>query len=250
MKSAKETSGYSSAANVATILKSTVLFSNIDEELFNLFASESLVKTYPKGKVLFLHEDKAEFFYVIASGWVKLFRETLDGEEAVIDVLKHGHIFGETSIFDGGTYSNGAQIVEDATLIILPIALLKEKIEVNAKLSMQMLSSMSRFRKQQDNELEHLNLQNTPQRIGCFLLRLCNSNTDNSSITLNLPYDKTLIASRLGMKPETFSRALSRLRKETGIKITGATVKIDNIERLSSYSCTACSSSYPCTDLH
>jgi CRP-like cAMP-binding protein len=249
MKSVKKDSYNSKESNAADILRSTILFSNLNDDLFELFASEAVIKNYPKGKILFLHQDEAKYFYIIANGWVKLFRETLDGEEAVVDVLNNGHIFGETAIFDNFTYTYGAQAVEDSTILSLPISLLQEKIEENNKLSMQMLSSMSRFRKQQDIELEHMNLQSAPQRIGCFLLRLCPASSEEE-ITLNLPYDKTLIASRLGMKPETFSRALSRLRKETGIKINGSTIEIDKIEQLSNYSCNACSSSYPCQDLH
>jgi len=249
MKSVKENISAIKAYNAADILKSTVLFSNIDDDLFRLFESEAIIKNCSKGKLLFLQEDDAEFFYVIASGWVKLFRETLDGEEAVVDVLNGGHIFGETAIFDNSIYSYSSQIVEDAVLLMLPLSLLKEKIEENSKLSMQMFSAMSRFRRYQDKELEHRDLQNAPQRIGCFLLRLCKSNVEKD-ITLHLPYDKTLIASRLGMKPETFSRALSRLRKETGINIKGSTIKIDNIEQLSDFSCSACSSAYPCEDMH
>ena len=248
MKSTKESSGNSGNFSIEEVLKGTFLFSNIDDELLHSFVSESVVKKLPKGKILYLHEDKADFFYLIKSGWIKLFRETLDGEEAVIDVLNDGNIFGEEAVFDDGTYSNGAQVVEDATLVMIPINLLKQQIQEEPKIAMQMLSAMSKLRKKQDNEREHLNLQNAPQRIGCFLLRLCNLDNDGS-ITIHLPYDKTLIASRLGMKPETFSRALTRLRKDTGIIIKGATVQIDNVEELSTYSCRACSSSYPCKDL-
>jgi CRP-like cAMP-binding protein len=51
-------------------------------------------------------------------------------------------------------------------------------------------------------------------------------------VVLNLPYDKTLIASVLGMKGATFSRALNILRDETGLHITGTRVTIDSIDRL------------------
>jgi len=51
------------------------------------------------------------------------------------------------------------------------------------------------------------------------------------------------------MQPETFSRALSKLEEKTGIRIQGATIEIDNIEQLSTYSCAACSSEFPCKDI-
>jgi CRP-like cAMP-binding protein len=111
-----------------------------------------------------------------------------------------------------------------------------------------MFAAMSKHRKCQEREIEHLTIQNAPQRIGCFILRLCPKDQDKN-IILQLPYDKLLLASRLGMKPETFSRALNKLRDETGIRINGARIEIGNIKQLSHFSCSACSSSYPCEDI-
>ena len=93
---------------------------------------------------------------------------------------------------------------------------------------------MAMYRRKQEHELEHRDVQNAPQRIGCFLLRLCRHHDDVSAI-LHLPYDKSLIATRLGMKAETFSRALSRLRQDTDIQVSGSTVRIDSIKKLSEY---------------
>jgi hypothetical protein len=51
-------------------------------------------------------------------------------------------------------------------------------------------------------------------------------------VVINLPYDKTLIASTLGMKGPTFSRALNILRDETGTRISGTQVTIESVARL------------------
>jgi CRP-like cAMP-binding protein len=237
------------ASYIKGILTQTFLFSHMDEDVLNAFSSSSSIKHVKKGHVLFISEEEASCFYVIKNGWIKLFRESLDGNEAVVDVLNKNHIFGDTSMFENDTYPYSAEVVEDAELVMIPIAMLKKQIERHAPLSLKMLHAMSRFRKQQDIELEHRDLQNAPQRIGCFLLRLCKQNAEGP-ILLQLPYDKTLLAARLGMKPETFSRALARLRNETGIVINGSNIELKNIEQLSSYSCSACSSTYPCQDLH
>jgi len=51
---------------------------------------------------------------------------------------------------------------------------------------------------------------------------------------LNLPYEKALIASRLGMQPESFSRALKRL-KPIGVEVRGDDVTITDIRSLCAY---------------
>ena len=88
---------------------------NITPEMFKVFEGGSdsffealndaaLVQTHEKGRLLFVHEDVAERFFVVKSGWVKLFRETLDGAQSIVDVLAMGHMFGETAIFEDGRY--------------------------------------------------------------------------------------------------------------------------------------------------
>ncbi len=229
-------------------LKQILLFNGASEEFFISLEQESRSNHHEKGKVLFIHEDPAEQFFYILKGWVKLFRETLDGTQSIVDILPEGHIFGETSLFEDNLYPYSAEIVEPATIIHIPMSILKKEIEANNKLALNMLSSMARYRRQQDREIEHRTIQNTPQRIGCFLLRLANQNEDGA-VKIHLPYDKTLVASRLGMQPETFSRALSKLRDKTGIKISGATIELDNLDQLVQYSCATCSSEFPCKDI-
>ena len=229
-------------------LRKILLFNGCDDAFFNAIEESIKPKTYDKGQMLFVHGDDASRFHLIQSGWVKLYRETLDGTQAVVDILPAGNIFGETAIFEDDKYPYCAEVVEPATIMSFPLSALKSEIENNNKLALSMLSSMARYRRQQDREIEHLSLQNASQRIGCFLLRLTDQNA-KGAVTIHLPYDKTLVASRLGMQPETFSRALAKLREKTGIKVKGATVQMDSLSQLVNYSCAACSSEFPCKDL-
>ena len=223
------------------------LFDGLPPDELRQYTDHAIGKHYTKKHVLYVRDDEAEWFYVIERGWVKLFRETLDGEEAIIDVLSNGQICGENAIFNDGRYVSSAEVVEDAVIYQLPVSLLKTHITSNNKLALNMLRSMSSFHSKQSRELEHMKIQNAPQRIGCFLLQLYKP-SKAQPIRIHLPYDKLLIAARIGMQPETFSRALLKLQQETGIRIKGSTVEIDDITVLTDYSCSACSSTYPCQE--
>lgn len=231
-----------------TPLKTLSLFNNCSDDFFAAVKAESVHLKTQKGKILFLHGDAANRFYLIRTGWVKLFRETLDGTQAVVDIISKDHIFGDTSIFENSQYPYSAEIVEGGEILSYPVAPLKSEIERNPAFAYDMLSAMARYRKQQDREIEHRSIQNAAQRIGCFLLRLTKQD-ETGNIIIHLPYDKMLVASRLGMQPETFSRALKKLKDETGIEIKGSTIHVGALDQLSSYSCAACSSEFPCKDL-
>jgi len=225
------------------------IFKKCSADFFSRIADQTNLQHHSKGKILFIHGDEAKRLYVIKSGWVKLFRETLDGTQAIVDILPAGHVFGETAIFEQNIYPYSAEVVEPGEILSIPLRELKSEIENNNDMALGMLGSMARYRRQMDKEIEHRSIQNAPQRIGCFLLRLADQ-TLEGPMKIHLPYDKTLVASRLGMQPETFSRALGKLRNQTGIRVKGATVELDDLNQLVDYSCAACSSEFPCKDLN
>lgn len=239
----------STSDDAFALLKQHSLFAAMPEDMIALFSSAAATITLKKADQLFLQDDPAEWFYFIASGWIKLFRETIEGDEAVLDVLTKGHIFGEAAVFDGGIHTVGAAVAEDAVLVRLPISLLKSAITKNHEVALGMLASISRERRHQSQDIEKLSLQNTSQRIACFLLRMCQAN-QTKDVALTLPYDKSLIAARLSMKSETFSRALNKLQKETSISIKGSGVTIPDIGALATFACSHCSQEFPCGDLH
>jgi len=235
--------------NQLSLLQRHSLFAAMPDNLVLNFNNAAQKVTRPKGSVLFLQDDPSEWFYLILSGWVKLFRETVDGSEAVLDMLTIGHVFGETAILDGNTHSVSGAVAEEAVMLRFPASMLRQAIAQHHDVALAMLASLSRQRKQQTQEIESLSMQNASQRIGCFMLRLCKL-SDIAPYEMTLPYDKSLIAGRLGMQCETFSRALNKLRKETNITVKGAHVTIPDINRLAEYTCSCCSNEFPCKDLH
>jgi CRP/FNR family transcriptional regulator len=212
--------------------KSLTLFSNLSEKDIALFANAAQIRSYQKGQLLYLEGDKAKYFHVICNGWVKLFHTTDEGEEVVLAMLTTNSITGEHSIFEEGNFTSSAMIVESAQILSIPLSLLKEQMRQNNQLAFNMLTSMVQYQRSHELQLERYLLYTAPQRIGCFLLGLCPVLEQKDGVILNLPYDKTLIASTLGMKGATFSRALNILRDETGIHITGTRVTIDSMEKL------------------
>jgi CRP/FNR family transcriptional regulator, dissimilatory nitrate respiration regulator len=221
------------------------LFNAMRPSTLKAMLEESRAKNYPKGHILFMHEDAAEWFYALEYGWVKLFRETMDGDEAVLDVLPPGSLFGETSGFERGSYAYGAEIIEDVKLYVYPLAYLEREARENPQFALAFLRHISQKGLMKDKEIELRSVQNASQRLGCFLLRLC-KNHEQGAVIIHLAWEKSLIAARLGMTPETFSRSLAKLQKDIGLNIKGPTLEIPDLNALVRYTCTACSNVFPC----
>lgn len=197
-------------------------------ELFHLIG-DSWVESNNAGTLLFLQDDPARLFYVVLSGWVKLYRSTPEGNESVIAVLSRGESFAEAAAFESETYPVSAAVVEDARLLVIPAHTFLEKVLSDSRLAIKMMASMSRRLRQLVMQVEDLSLRSSIERLAAYLTSLCNQ--EAGPATIRLPIDKVLIASHLGMQPETLSRSFARLRA-MGIAAEGDTVQVSDVAAL------------------
>lgn len=234
--------------NIINALSDVSIFKTLDPAILGRISERTHQTMHKKGKILFIHGDTAEHYYVVASGHVKLFRETLEGTQAIIDILSAGDVFGHNILFEDSTYPYSAEVAESGVIISLPLSDLREEVYNNHGAALSVLRTITQQLERKERELERRSTQSATQRISCFLLR--QALREKSSLpVIRLPYDKMLLAARLGMQPETFSRALSRLKKKTGIRIEGSYIHLVSIDQLSTYACSSCSGKYPCEDL-
>ncbi len=215
-------------------------FDGLPQDDAAAFINAARPKDYKKRESLFHLGDVAERFFVVLSGWIKLYRETGEGEEAVVALFKRGDVFGEAAIFNGAGYPFSAEASEDSRVLEIPASILRERARRNHEIMDRVMASMSQELRNLRLENEHLALMSAPQRVGCLLLQL-SAGIIGKGGAFSFPYDKSLAAARLGMKPETFSRALAQL-KPVGITVQGPEVRIENFAYLIDYCCSHCSS--------
>lgn len=230
----------------AQTLKLLPFFKDMAPQELDLLSKASTLQSHSKNSHIFLRGDAAHSFYVVMNGWVKLYRDTFEGDEVILGLLTRPDTFGETSIFSGETHAFSAQAVEDTKIIAIPAAALKERAKTDLDVLVRIMQSFSQQMNKLQLENEHLTIMSASQRVGCMLLQLVEG-TLSGTKRIQLPYEKSLAASRLGMKPETFSRALAQL-KDIGITVNGNSVQIDNISDLVDFVCSDCSACS--TDCH
>ncbi len=214
-------------------------------DAWNIIAPNLRHKSYHKDEVVIHHGDSAGNLWLVYRGWVKLTRLTPDGKETIISLCSEDDMFGEAALFMRANYPYNAQIISsDADLAMIPAEVIRRLIAKDASLSAHIMSMFSRRTAQAQLKLEHMSTMSAAQRLGCFLLRLCQNQAERAK-TLQIPVDKNILASYLGMKPETLSRSQQQL-KVLGVVLKGHTIIIDNISRLRDFVCNSCSESGLC----
>jgi CRP/FNR family transcriptional regulator, dissimilatory nitrate respiration regulator len=206
------------------------LFAGLSPDATRALLADAFVQDVERHSILFMQGEPATTFYAVLDGWVKLHRNGPDGQESVIAVIAGGESFAEAAIFASERYPVTATVVSDARLLVIPGPSFINRLYANPELGLNMLASMSRRLRVLVRQLEHLSTRSAVERLAEFLLQQC-PERDNGAASIRLPLDKHLIAARLGMQPETFSRALAKLRG-IGVASQGDRISIPDCSAL------------------
>ena len=212
------------------VVRSTPLFGALPREAADRIIGGLGALVYDRGVLLFEQGTPAIAFFVVLEGWVKIYRTTPEGYETVVATFRRGETFAEAAIFMGGRYPVSAETVTTCRLVRVNGETLRRAIHDQPDLALAMLASASHHLKALVEQIEQMKRMTGPQRLADFLVRLCPC--QHGSCTIHLPYEKALIANRLGMKPESLSRALGKL-KPLGVSVDRETVAIEDARKLS-----------------
>lgn len=211
--------------------RSTLLASMPPAAADTLLAAASCTR-YGRGETLFLQGEKATAIHIVIDGWVKLYRISPNGSEAVVGVFTRGESFAEAVALRDQPYPVTAEAVSECTVMHVPASAVTALIRSDPEVAINLLAATFLHLRSLVGQIEQMKAQTGAQRVAEFLLDL--SPCAEGSCVVNLPYDKVLIAGRLGMKPESLSRAFSKLRS-IGVVIDRHHAAIENVGRLRDY---------------
>lgn len=201
-------------------------------EVMRSIVQNRVARRYARGEPVFQQGDPANSFFVVIEGWVKLYRERENGVQIVVTIFGAGKSFAEAAMFLGGRYPASAETVSPARIIRIDGSALRRAILEKPQLAFVMLAAASQHLKKLVLQIEQLKAQSAPKRIAEYFLDQIT--TTSGSAVIALPYEKALIANRLGMKPESFSRALSRLC-DLGVTVDRDNIRIEDVGHLAAF---------------
>lgn len=222
-------------------IKNHFLFHSADHDTLNKIAADCRIRKLLKERELFAAGDQAKAFFIILKGWVKLYRISKNGEETIVHIFGPGESFAEGAMFNNHkTYPVNAQAIQDTELVEVPSHLFIKVIKENPDLVLRMLDVVACRNRYLVHQLEQIASRTAPQRIGTFLLKFCQqkevgfSHSNHSFTIIELPYDKSTIATHLNIQPETFSRGLQKL-KPYGVEIKERKIIITDKDKLTKF---------------
>lgn len=172
---------------------------------------------------LFNENEKANYFYYVISGNIKLSKINLDGKEMIIRIVHSNEIFAEAMLYGRNTYPVNSTAINKTYLLAINISGFKELCYTNQEFILKLFVIMSHQLRYFVDRINDLSSSDTTSRLLKYLHKL-KEKTGSSTITLPIP--KRDLAMLLGAAPETISRIFAKLQNDGFISFNSKEITI------------------------
>lgn len=137
------------------ILSQSSLFKLLDPgELQDLSSGLERAK-YEPGQKVFSFGEPGDSLYIVIQGRIELFVKDTTGSKIILTVCEPGEVFGELSLFDGGSRTASAIALEEAELFILERGELLGFLRRHPDAALDLLATMGQRIRSADEMLRH-----------------------------------------------------------------------------------------------
>jgi CRP/FNR family transcriptional regulator len=199
------------------------MFSSLDDEPAERLASAARVMRLPAGARICGPASKAERFFIILAGRVKVYILSPRGDQQILHMFGPGDSFAEAAVWAGENYPAFAESLTKGAVLAVSKSVLAAAFRKEPALAMGMLAGMSEKLHEFSRLIEALSLKNVPARLATVLLAEARR-AGGGSFTLK--QSKRQLAAQIGTTPETLSRNLARLKRAGVIAMRGATITV------------------------
>ena len=219
----------------SSVLASLPLFSGLPERVLARLARGASEIDVPRGAVLYRRGDACDAMHAVVSGRMKLALPGPDGAEKVVALIGCGGTCGESAVLLDEPHLVSAEALQPTHLVTIDKDAVRACMRRHAAFASRMAIALSRRLRQLMREIENSTLHSGTERVVDFLVSELGDAPEHGAAIIELPAKKRIIASRLDLTHEHFSRILHDLAAARLLVVQGPRVSIPDIARLREY---------------
>jgi CRP/FNR family transcriptional activator FtrB len=220
--------------HILQALRGTPLLRELSEPVLDRLAAISKIVNVAEDTEICIQGEAADELLIVLDGQLAGFSTAANGTTAVVEVIRSGETLGLATLLARLPRVLGVRTVTSSSLLSIDAHGLLALVEQEPSLVTALLRAEANEFRSLVRQVCDLKLRTTAQRLGCYLLSLSTEKKANAT-ALRLPFDKRLLAARLGCRQENLSRAFASLRG-FGVETHGARVILHDIASLTAYS--------------
>lgn len=204
------------------------LFEGCDQDALKRLLRASFLQRFPAHAELIREGDPPDFLHVVIEGQVELFSRYRDRETAIA-VVGPNKPFVLAAVLTDRIYLKAARALSSCRILMLPADLVRTLFETDSHFARNYAAELAVACREVVKELKNQKLRSSLERLANWLLR-AEAEAGGQKV-VRLPFDKKVLAARLGMAPEVLSRSFAALA-EYQVSVRGPEISIDDVAAL------------------
>jgi len=188
----------------------------------------AFLQRFPAHVDLAREGEPADFLHVIIEGQVELFARHND-RETTVSVIGQGQSFIVAAVLLDRMYLKSARAMVQSRVLLLPADAVRKGFAEDAALARHLACELACAYRVVVKELKNQKLRSNLERLANWLL-VRDAETGGKG-RFALPFDKKVLAARLGMAPEVLSRSFAALAPYR-VTVAGADIGLHDIAAL------------------
>ncbi|MEQ8370546.1 MAG: helix-turn-helix domain-containing protein [Alphaproteobacteria bacterium] len=207
------------------------LFADMAEENFRGLLRGVYVQNFPPQIDLIEEGDPSDFLHVVLSGSVELY-SSWNGRETSMATVHPVSTFILAATIKGAPYLMSARTLEKSRIALVPSQDVRRIFDKDANFARAIVTELAQCYRSVVKNTKDLKLRTSHERLANYLLR--QQRHAGGGAEFDLPFEKRLLASFLGMTPENLSRAFKVLQPY-GVQVSGNRVAITDEQDLEQF---------------
>lgn len=214
------------------LLEASELFAGIAEQTMRKLLAYTRRLQTTAGQWIVMAGQQDDHLYLVGEGTVRLAFYGPQGHEKTVARLDRLKSFGLAELFSGRPYRYNVESMECADIVSIPGSVIRTVSVRDDRLARNLLTHLSRHFDALAQDIEYSIRYDALQRVVSYLLGTASGARSDVSARVLLPVRKNVIASRLGLTPETLSRSLMNLTGRGLIRVDGRNIILRDVGRL------------------
>lgn len=206
-------------------IKSLPLFADAAPETFRIATAGAHLQRFPAGTLLLLEGDPVDFLYVLLEGQVEL-HGTWNDRETVLALLQPLSTFILAAVVLDAHALMSARTISRSEVLMIPGDAIRTAMRLDPQFATAVSRDLAGCYRGLVRAIKNFKLRSSVERLANYLL--AQRAKEGGGSTLQLHCEKRVLASLLGMTPESLSRAFAALQS-SGVTVHGSQVRLSNI---------------------
>ncbi len=222
------------AADRRELLAANQLFEHVDEADLDALLATAKVTRYRADQMVFQKDEPGLAMMAVLDGRIKISSMSMEGKEAVLNIIEPGMVFGEIALLDGRERTADATAMVDSELLVIYREDFLPLLESRPGLAIRMLEVVCGRLRDTSKLVEDAFTLTTPTRLARQLLRLAESygKQTNDGVLIDFKMSQRELAAYVGLARENINRQLRSWEKEALISLAAGAVTIVDLETM------------------